>query len=193
MWEHVDPDRCGLVTGALDPDFTLRKYAEYVLDTPAILVPCTQNSWCYDDRTFGEIYAERTMTQAEVEHALSMFFTDVRLKTYIEIRPADSMPIPYVIAYAALIKGLFYSPANLDALEALFTSVGKDDFLAAKKALMQKGYEANVYGKPVSELCDTIISLAKTALTDEDKSYLEPLAQLVKQRKTLAETSEFNQ
>ncbi len=192
MWEHVDPDRCGLVAGALDPDFTLRKYAEYVLDTPAILVPCTQNQWCYDDRTFGEIYAERTMTHAEVEHALSMLFTDVRLKTYLEIRPADSMPIPYVIAYAALIKGLFYTPANLDALEALFADVDKDAFVAAKDALMQKGYEAIVYGTPAPELCDTIISLAQAGLTEDEKGYLEPLAKLVQQRKTLAETSEFN-
>ncbi len=49
-----------------------------------------------------------------------MQFPDVRLKTYLEIRPADSMPIPYVIAYAALIKGLFYNEGNLRQLEALF-------------------------------------------------------------------------
>ncbi len=192
MWNHVDPDRCGLVHGALNPDFTLRKYAEYVLDTPAILVPCTQNSWCYDDRTFGEIYADRTMTQAEVEHALSMFFTDVRLKTYIEIRPADSMPIPYVIAYAALIKGLFYSPANLDALESLFADVDSDAFVAAKDALMQDAYNASVYGRNASKLCDTIISLAEKGLAQDELPYLAPLANLVKQRQTLAETSEFN-
>ena len=94
----------------LDPSFDLRRYAEYILDTVAILIPCQQQRWCYSDRTFGDIYAARTMTRAEVEHAVSMFFTDVRLKTYIEIRPADAMPIPYVIAYAALIKGLFYAP-----------------------------------------------------------------------------------
>ena len=192
MWNHVDPDRCGLVHGALNPDFTLRKYAEYVLDTPAILVPCTQNSWCYDDRTFGEIYADRTMTQAEVEHALSMFFTDVRLKTYIEIRPADSMPIPYVIAYAALIKGLFYSPANLDALESLFADVDSDAFLGAEDSFFQDANKAYFFGRKASKLCDTIISLAEKGLAQDELPYLAPLANLVKQRQTLAETSEFN-
>ena len=37
-----------------------------------------------------------------------MFFPDVRLKKYIEIRPADSMPIKYVLAYAKnniILKG----------------------------------------------------------------------------------------
>ena len=34
------------------------------------------------------------MTDDEVFHAMSMVFPDVRLKSYVEIRPADSMPIP---------------------------------------------------------------------------------------------------
>ena len=78
IWQHVDNDRCGLVPDVLDPSFDLRRYAEYILDTVAILIPCQQQRWCYSDRTFGDIYAARTMTRAEVEHAVSMFFTDVR-------------------------------------------------------------------------------------------------------------------
>ena len=114
----------------------------FLLDAPAILVPCKKEQWCYSERTFGDIYAQRTMTRAEVEHAASMFFTDVRLKTYIEIRPADALPIPYVISYAALVKGLFYDAANLDALDALFSDVRGADVEAAKDALMESGYGA---------------------------------------------------
>ena len=146
IWKHMDNDRCGLVPGVLDPGFDLRRYAAYILDAPAILVPCCKEQWCYSDRTFGEIYADRTMTRSEVEHATSMFFTDVRVKTYIEIRPADSMPIPYVVAYAGLIKGLFYAPENLDALEELFADVRASDYEEAKCALMESGYDAVVYG-----------------------------------------------
>lgn len=32
------------------------------------------------------------MTEEEIEHMLSMVFPDVRLKNYIEIRMADSLP-----------------------------------------------------------------------------------------------------
>lgn len=189
IWQHMDNDRCGLVPDVLEPSFDLRRYAEYILDTIAILVPCPKEQWCYSDRTFGAIYAERTMTRAEVEHAVSMFFNDVRLKTYIEIRPADAMPIPYVIAYAALIKGLFYDPENLDALEALFASVRAQDYEAAKDALMADGYQATVYGMPVAELCDKLVELARRGLSDEEREFLEPLARLVAQRVTLADLS----
>ena len=173
-----------------EPSFDLRRYAEYILDTVAILVPCDKEQWCYSERTFGDIYAQRTMTRAEVEHAASMFFTDVRLKTYIEIRPADALPIPYVISYAALVKGLFYDAANLDALDALFSDVRGADVEAAKDALMESGYGARVYGRPVAELCDAVMNIAERGLGEGDRAHLEPLARLVADRTTLATLAE---
>lgn len=190
IWLHMDNDRCGLVPDVLDPQFDLRRYAEYILDTIAILIPCQKEQWCYSERTFGDIYADRTMTHAEVEHALSMFFNDVRLKTYIEIRPADAMPIPYVIAYAALVKGLFYAPESLDALDALFADVRSQDYNASKDALMEHGYDAIVYGSPVADLADRVIALAEQGLPEADRAFLQPLADLVARRVTLADLAE---
>ncbi len=186
IWKYCDPDRCGIVPGALSPSFTLEDYAAYILDTPAILVPDGAGSWREDARTFGEIYASTPMTRSEVEHACSMFFTDVRLKTYLEIRPADAMPIPYAIAYAALIKGLFYNERSLVALESAFEGVTESDVAAAKEALMQSGYDACVYGTSASDLADLIVGTARRGLDDEDASCLEPLERLVSERTTLA-------
>lgn len=190
IWQKCDPDRCGLVPGVMDDDFTLRDYAEYILDTPAILYACPNEEWCYTEKTFAEIYAEKIMEQADVEHALSMLFNDVRLKTYIEIRPADALPIPYAISYATLIKGLFYSEENLEELDTLLAGLTENDINRAKNALMEKGYDAKVYGVSATSLSDRVIELAYQGLTDDEKSYLEPLATLVKQRLTLADKIE---
>lgn len=192
IWKHCDPDRCGIVPGAMQPGFTLRDYAEYVLDTPAILAPDAQaaEGWREDARTFGEIYAERPMSRADVEHALSMFFTDVRLKTYIEIRPADAMPVPYVIAYAALIKGLFYGEGSLDALDALFAGASEADVAAAKESLMARGYEGEAYGRPVGEVMDDVMGIARVGLSKDDRKWLAPLEQLAAERTTLARKAE---
>ena len=192
IWRYCDPDRCGLVPGVMGEGFSLRAYAEYVLDTPAILVPCETGEWRYTERSFGEIYAEHVMTRVEVEHAVSMLFNDVRLKTYIEIRPADAMPVPYVIAYAALVKGLFYCAENLDALDELFAGVTGEQVEEAKTALMEKGYGAAVYDRPVAELADAVISLARDGLAQDERTYLDPLAALVAKRTTLAELASRN-
>ena len=119
-----------------------------------------------------------------------MQFPDVRLKTYLEIRPADSMPIPYVIAYAALIKGLFYNEGNLQQLEALFADVDANAFEMAKDALMEHGYNARVYRAPVADLCDRVVELAENGLSSDDRTLLEPLSRLVAQRVTLADLAE---
>ena len=187
IWNECDPDRCGLVPGVLDPDFSLRRYAEYVLDTPAILVPDAQERWRATSQTFGEVYAETPMERADVEHALSMFFNDVRLKTYVEIRPADAMPVKYAVAYAALIKGIFYSEHNLQSYLDAFTTVTESDVADAKAALMQDGWNAEVYGRPVRELLEQVVTSAKLALSEEDRTFLEPLAALAFKGVSLAE------
>lgn len=187
IWNECDPDRCGLVPGVLDPDFSLRRYAEYVLDTPAILVPDAQERWRATSQTFGEVYAETPMERADVEHALSMFFNDVRLKTYVEIRPADAMPVKYAVAYAALIKGIFYSEHNLQSYLDTFATVTESDVADAKTALMQDGWNAEVYGRPVRELLEQVVTSAKLALSEEDRAFLEPLAALAFKGVSLAE------
>ena len=193
IWEFCDPDRCGTVPGIMEPGFTLERYAEYILDTPAIVALDADGVPSYDERTFGEIFADTPMTRANVEHALSMFFNDVRLKTYIEIRPADSMPVPYVIAYAALIKGLFYCEASLDALDRLFAGVTAADIEAAKASLMEHGYRGSAYGRPVADLADELMRLGEAGLEELDASevpLLAPLGELVAARETLAARAE---
>ncbi len=227
IWRHLDPARCGIAPGSAEDGFSWRAYAEWILDTPAIVAPgdaapfptagsagcdeCFPTSdcpcahvapeaaaaaasphvtaeagWHYDVRTFGELYAEEAMTQADVEHALSMVFPDVRLKRFLEIRPADALPAAYAVAFAALVKGLFYSEVGLNGLEELFAGQGAKNAETAKTALMAFGYEASVYGRPVAEAVDELFALAAEGLGDE-AHYLEPLADLAAQRLTPAD------
>ena len=186
IWEKCDPDRCGIVDGVMGDSFSLEDYAEYILDTPAI-IDISSGSQVFSEKAFGEIYANDVMQKADIEHALSMFFNDIRLKTYIEIRPADAMPVQCVVAYAALIKGLFYNDDSLDALDRIFLHVNEADIAAAKASLMKDGYSARVYGQPVSELADEIISIASAALDEKDNEFLRPISQLVANRTTLAD------
>ncbi|MBQ9001943.1 MAG: gamma-glutamyl-gamma-aminobutyrate hydrolase family protein, partial [Eggerthellaceae bacterium] len=190
IWSGMKQDRVGTVPGSLDSDFTFADYADYILTREAVLVPDAEaeGGWRYvADQTFDEIYANREMTRAELEHALSMVWPDARLKNFVEIRPADAMPFEYCLAYAVLIRGLFYSDRNLDVLESLLASVGEDDVRDAKAALVEKGYGAQIYGRPVDFWADLLIVLAYGTLEPGEWGYFEPLMSMVKYRFTLAE------
>lgn len=189
IWNKCDPSRCGIIPGVMEPDFTLEKYAEYLLGVPAIF-EITSTGRNATDKTFGELFSDKVMNKRDVEHALSLLFNDVRLKTYIEIRPADAMPARYVLSYAALVKGLFYSAASLDAMDELFEGVSNESIIEAKTALMEKGYDADVYGRPVAQIADKLMDAAESALGDIEKPYLKELSELVGSRKTLADMAE---
>lgn len=189
IWEMCDPDRCGTVPNVMDDGFSLQDYAEYILDTPAIFEEIN-GKYTLSRRTFGEIFADTPMTDKDIEHALSMFFTDIRLKTYIEIRPADAMPVEYVIAYAELVKGLFSSEKSLVSLEAIFANINESDIDSAKQSLMEHGYGGYAYGHPVSEITDELISIASNELDDTGLLLLEPIAKLVSKRITLADMAQ---
>ena len=186
IWQHCDPERCGIVPGAVEDGFSLRDYARWVYDTPAILVPDGQDGWREDSRRFSEIYAARPMDRADIEHALSMVFPDVRLKTYLEIRPADAMPVPYVVAYAALVKGIFYCEESLTRVEELIGGITTSDVERAKNSLQELGYAGKVYGRPAAEFADEVIAAARAGLSESEQGFLEPLGKLVAARTTLA-------
>lgn len=187
IWKYCDPDRCNAVPGMFDKGFGFADYAAYLLDVPAIVALDDDGEARYDTRTFGEIFANRVMVDEEVFHAMSMVFPDVRLKSYVEIRPADSMPIPYVLAYAALIKGLFYGKGSLASLVQSCQGITEADVAAAKEALMEKGYDAEVYQRSAGEMCDELIGLARRGLPAVEWTFLDPLAELVARRVTLAD------
>ena len=189
MWSGMKQDRVGTVPGSLSPDFTFADYADYIMTRGAILVPDenAEGGWRYvADQTFDEVYADREMTRVELEHALSMVWPDARLKNFVEIRPADAMPFEYCLAYAVLIRALFYSDRNLGVLESLLSNVGEDDVREAKAALIEKGYGAQVYGRPVEFWTDMLVVLAQGSLEPGEWIYLEPLSSMTRYRFTLA-------
>ena len=64
--------------------------------------------------------------------------------------------------------------------------MGEADIAAAKDALMARGYEARIYGRPVAELADALAELAREGLGEGERALLDPIARLVERRTTLA-------
>ena len=192
IWSSVDPARCGIIPGVLDEDWSLDKYAEWILDTPAVVAVGEDGNPVYDERTFGEVFAEKPMTEEDISHAISMVFPDVRLKQYIEFRPADALPAKYAAALAALVKGCFYADSALDALDELFKGITERDVMLAKMAMMAEGYEAIIYNnKAAWWYAEKMNIIAKLNLTKEEREVLEPLTTYAFSHVTLAEMTVF--
>lgn len=187
VWQDVDKDRCLVPECTFDENFGFKAYAEYIYYKPPILVKEGNHTFVTGDKTIAEWYKDRVITAKETEHLISMFFPDVRLKQYIEIRPADSLPEDLTLAYAAMVRAIFYKSQILKELTDYLAVSDKNEIGIAKNNLMENGYAGEIYGKPVTEVTDKIFNLIEAYADSEEKRYVKPLAALAAGRITPSE------
>ncbi|MBQ1744480.1 MAG: hypothetical protein II046_06015, partial [Clostridiales bacterium] len=109
-----------------------------------------------------------------IEHYISMGFFHFRIKKYIEIRVADSVPWDRALSYVALIKGLIYSDENLAALETELSGITSIEQIEdAVDSIIVSGLDAKIYGdRTVREWYKYLLELANNALSEEERKYL---------------------
>ncbi len=192
IWEDLDPDRTGFFPGAFHGKFGYDTYADLLLSRPlAVLTDLGETTYA-GEKTLPEILSLSELSdqperqKAVVEHLLSMFFHHIRLKRYLEVRVADSVPIRKALGYAALLKGLLYSEKNLLRVEKLLSGHLIDVEEAVFRTEIQ-GENAIIYsGKRVHAWARDLIHLAEEVLPPEEKEYLKELSVGLKKRERSA-------
>lgn len=116
IWNNTDKDRSKMVPGSLDKAFGFRDYAQYLLNTPPIFLRKGKNEIFTGADKLRDIMVNHEFDEKDLEHVLSMVFPDIRLKKFIEMRPADSLPYPFGFAVAGIAKAIFCSQGLLDEL-----------------------------------------------------------------------------
>ncbi len=183
-WDNLDPSRTGFVPHSFDSDFGYDKMADVISDTPLILLTDEGETIDVGHQTARELIETQVLywdgigeerRKKLIEHFMSMGFFHFRVKKYIEIRVADSVPILKALGYVALIKGLIYSEENLKKLEEALQSVEDiDSIQKAVEAIETDGFDAKIYnGKTAGEWADYLIDIAGNSLGDSDKEYLK--------------------
>ena len=183
-WDDLDPERTGFVPHSLDEDFGYDKMAEVIYHTPLVLLTDEGETVNVGRQNAEElvanniIYTDNITDERKkklIEHFISMGFFHFRIKKYIEIRVADSVPIDKALGYVALLKGIVYSEENLHALENELSFITDlNQIQDAVEKIEVDGLDAVIYeDKTAAEWTDYLIDLAGQALTSKDKEYLE--------------------
>lgn len=160
IWNHVDKKRCGIIPGSMGEDFSFHTYAEFVYHVPLIFVEEHGTAMPVGEWSAAEYYRERLMSQEEIEHMLSMVFPDVRLKNYIEIRMADSLPREEAFAYARLVKDIFYENHITD-MQRYLGNPTEAEIAQAKENVIRYGKDGMVYGRKAGEIFDYLSQISK--------------------------------
>lgn len=185
IWSDTDPARTGIPDGLFDEGFGYQGYADWLEQIPVILMVDGETYVPEPDLTVGQTGEKYGWNKAHIQHLLSMAFPDVRVKNFIEIRSADSVKPPYITAYAALIRALFYSRETVDWVLSLAQSA--DEIQAAKAALRKDDWNAGIYGQPVTAVLDELDSRARQVMTSADARHYAPLHEKIMARKHMFE------
>ncbi|MDW7670075.1 MAG: glutamate-cysteine ligase family protein [Bacillota bacterium] len=189
IWDETDPARCALIPGVMDQEFGYRAYADYILRTPPILVQKNNHFIGTGSLRTEELEGLEHFTDEEVDHLLSMVFPDVRVRRYIEIRMADSLPLPHSFAFAALVKNLFYSETALRYLYHLSQSMNDANLCQLRKDMQVNGYNARFGGTTCQQMLLALMDLAKQNSTPQEKKWLYHLEAQVLNKETPAMVS----
>ncbi|HET8613327.1 MAG TPA: glutamate--cysteine ligase, partial [Sphingomonas sp.] len=122
IWTDTDPARTGMLPFVFEDGFGFERYADYMLDVPMYFVfrdgkyidVAGQSFRDFMDGRLAALPGERP-TLADWKDHLSTAFPEVRLKTFLEMRGADSGPADRIVALPALWAGLLYDRSALDA------------------------------------------------------------------------------
>jgi glutamate--cysteine ligase len=196
-WEEVDPARCGLLRFAFEATASWEAYVDWLLDVPMFFVK-RDGQYHPHHVPFRDFMRDGFTAPDGAHHVAdehdfvlhaSTVFPEVRLKPYIEIRGADSVPAQLSCALPALGKGILY---DADAADAAWALVAELDF-DARNELWSEARRVGFASDRVWTASRRLVRIAREGLarlderdaTGRDEThFLDDLEALVEQRKS---------
>jgi glutamate--cysteine ligase len=203
VWTDTDPARTGMLDFVFADGFGFETYARYALDVPMYFVKRDGQYIDATGQSFGA-FIKGELLQAPGDRAtlkdwnehLSTIFPEVRLKTYLEMRGADTGPQPRLCALAALWIGLLYDQAALAAAWDLCKDWSVADHERLRVDVARLGLKAEVGGRSVRDVARDVLAIAREALKtrgrlngsmSDERGYLADLEEIVDSGLTPAE------
>ena len=188
IWQHTDPDRCGLLPMVFEPDFGFRRYVEWAIDVPMFFVMRGAEYHATPGLTFRRFMEEgfegSRATLDDFDRHLTTLFPDVRVKRIIEVRGADAVPPGLTCSLPALWKGVLYDAQARAAAWSLVDEVPFEVREAARADVARRGLAAEHAGVPVLELARELAVIARDGLRrighagrrdPDESSFLDPV------------------
>ena len=112
IWENTDKDRCRTLFDhkIKHPNNLLHNYIAFMYEVPGIFQLNDELEIRGTDLKLGEILKNRLkknkLRDEDIQIALHQIFTNVRLKSLIEVRDFDCLPFKYILAPVSFFTGL---------------------------------------------------------------------------------------
>ena len=174
IWQHTDFKRSGLIPFFFDRSNSYEQYCDFALNVPMYFA--SRNDEIFDCagkdfKNFIQGELSEVNEEANIEdwaNHLSTIFTEVRVKQYLEIRPADSCSWSGICSIPAFWTGILYDEKILNECFEIFKNWKYEEVNEAYIQSAKKGFDAELYGKKMIDHAKFFLNLSKRGLQNRD-------------------------
>jgi glutamate--cysteine ligase len=171
IWTDTDPDRTGMLPFAFEDGFGYERYVDFALDVPMYFVyrdgqyidASGQSFRAFMNGKLPALPGERPTIKDWEDH-LTTIFPEVRLKSYLEMRGADSGPWSRLCALPAFWAGIYYCDAALEAAWRLVEPWTAEDREALRRTVPVLGLKAPIRGQTAQDIAKQAIAISRQGL-----------------------------
>ncbi|MCM1265357.1 MAG: glutamate-cysteine ligase family protein [Candidatus Gastranaerophilales bacterium] len=184
-WLNTDNERCGFATKFKD-DMTFEDYVKTLLEVPLIYIVRDDkyihvNGSINFKKFITDGYMGYDATLEDFKLHANLFFPEIRLRNFIEIRNHDCVEEKYIYSLLALYKGIFYNSDAMEAVENLLSNLTCNDIAEFRYNVPRLALNTKVKNTLALDVTRQILRISEDSLKsqkDNDKDYLEPIMEL---------------
>ena len=193
-WLNTDNERCGFAT-KMNRDMEFKDYIDILLDTPMIFIARENRTVSLNGRLTFRQYMEQGYEGFEPTiddwklHS-NLYFPEVRLRNFIEIRNHDCVGGGLEYSIPAIYKGVMYDSGAMDEVEQILGSFSYNDINELRYAVARFAIAAKIGKYRVSDICKEIAQISYISLVNQqcdEELFLEPVLALLKENKVPAD------
>ena len=201
IWQHTDSRRSGLIPFFFDSSNSYEQYCDFALGVPMYFAKRNNEIIDCSGKNFNNFISGNLSDvhdEANIEdwaNHLSTIFTEVRVKQYLEIRPADSCSWSGICSIPAFWTGILYNQNILDECCEIFKDWKFKEVNEAYVQSAKKGFDAELYDKKMIDHAKFFLNLSKRGLenrnilnsnNDDESIFLKDLDNFIINKKNLS-------
>ncbi len=185
-WVNTDSDRCGFAS-KFQKDFGFESYINAVLNVPMIFITRDNENIKINGRLkfkdfINNGYEGYYATIDDFNLQSNLYFPEVRLRNFIEIRNHDCVNKNMIYSILAFYKALFYSKTALNAVDELLSKYSYSEISELRYQIPQAALETQLRGIPLRDIAKELMKIAYLSLSeqaDNEERYLEPILEFI--------------
>ena len=193
-WLNTDNERCGFAT-EFKKEMRFKNYIDTLLEVPMIFInrdgKCVNLNGTMTFKQFMEKGFEGFYPTIEDWKLHSnLYFPEVRMRNFIEIRNHDCVGNGLEYAIPALYKGIMYSKPAIEEIEEILSKFSINDIRELRYKVARSAVNAQINGNSILPICKEFAEIAYYTLKvegEDEEKFLTPLIDLLKRGKCPAE------